>query len=346
MIIQQAIPDTEQLLIRDIAAIITHYRNGSLTNLYNDEHVARWINQFEPYERMIVLEETKKLLRQGYLSESTFDAFLDALKPYFENQRAISWNNVSLLNIQKNGSSQTVMTNKLAARIYQQDALSTKVNDLSSNVFIYLDDFIFSGNRVLRDVREWIASFAPQSCQLVIATIGYFTYGQYYVQQKLNEAIRLSGKNIHLNFLKYRNSDCKENRFSQKDNSDVFWPMVSAIYVPGVVDFLARQSRQYSYRASSTISNSTFSSSRRELFENIILKYGLRIIGYSQEPSPVLKPLGFDTFDGLGFGATIFTYRNCPNNCPLVFWWGDPSAAVGTALSRWYPLLQRETYAR
>jgi len=346
MTTQQPTPVTEQTLIQDISAIISQYRFGALAIAYDDAHVTRWINQFAPHERMIVLEETKRLLRQGYLSESTFDSFLDTLKPYFENSRGTAWNNVSLLNIQQNGSSQNVMVNKLSARIYEQYALTTKINDLSANVFIYLDDFIFSGNRVLRDTRDWIANSAPQSCSLVITTIGYFNYGQHYVRRKLNEAIAESGKNIQLNFLKFRGSDSKENRFYLKDNADVFWPMESARHVAGVTEFLATQSRQFSYRAPSTLSNTTFSSSRREAYENIILKYGLQIIGYSQDPSRVLKPLGFDTFEGLGFGATIFTYRNCPNNCPLVFWWGDPSAPAGTTLSRWYPLLQRETYAR
>lgn len=32
-----------------------------------------------------------------------------------------------------------------------------------------------------------------------------------------------------------------------------------------------------------------------------------------------MKPLGYKTYRGLGFGGTIFTYRNCPNNTPLVF---------------------------
>jgi hypothetical protein len=34
----------------------------------------------------------------------------------------------------------------------------------------------------------------------------------------------------------------------------------------------------------------------------------------------------------LGFGSTIVTFRNCPNNAPLAFWAGDP----------WYPLFPRK----
>lgn len=53
-------------------------------------------------------------------------------------------------------------------------------------------------------------------------------------------------------------------------------------------------------------------------------------------------PLSFSPF-GVGFGSMIATYRNCPNNCPLSMWWGDPEATSGAL--HWYPLLQREGYS-
>jgi hypothetical protein len=51
---------------------------------------------------------------------------------------------------------------------------------------------------------------------------------------------------------------------------------------------------------------------------------------------PLLKdfhrPLGLVPLQTLGFGSTIVTFRNCPNNCPLVLWAGHP----------WYPLFPRK----
>jgi hypothetical protein len=52
------------------------------------------------------------------------------------------------------------------------------------------------------------------------------------------------------------------------------------------------------------------------------------------------KPLGVSSFSGLGFGALVFSYRNCPNNTPLAFWWGDWNEG-----NIWYPLFQRKTYS-
>src|SRR5205823_14973302 len=64
------------------------------------------------------------------------------------------------------------------------------------------------------------------------------------------------------------------------------------------------------------------------------LKAGARI---KYELCPNLKenhwPLGYDVFKCVGFGSLLVTYRNCPNNCPLVLWAGDP----------WFPLSPRKT---
>ncbi|WP_423841980.1 phosphoribosyltransferase-like protein [Aeromonas veronii] len=75
-----------------------------------------------------------------------------------------------------------------------------------------------------------------------------------------------------------------------------------------------------------------------------MLKAGSKIIGYCQNPSRVMKPLGFSVFDGYGFGSVVFTYNNCPNNNPLAFWWGNPEANLYSPLRRWYPLMRRRTY--
>ena len=82
----------------------------------------------------------------------------------------------------------------------------------------------------------------------------------------------------------------------------------------------------------------------RQLLERELLLAGMRIRLLSREPYPMMRPLGFSPF-GLGFGSTIVTYRNCPNNTPLALWWGDPLADAAHPFAHWYPLVQRRTYA-
>jgi len=74
------------------------------------------------------------------------------------------------------------------------------------------------------------------------------------------------------------------------------------------------------------------------------LRKGAYIVSLPQSPDPTMRPMGYQVFDSLGFGALVFTYRNIANNCPLVLWWGNPEMPAGHPFSRWYPLFPRRTY--
>lgn len=82
----------------------------------------------------------------------------------------------------------------------------------------------------------------------------------------------------------------------------------------------------------------------RQLLERELLLAGMRIRAFCKNPNRALRPLGFSSF-ALGFGSMIVTFRNCPNNCPLALWWGDPHAGLNHPFSKWYPLFPRKTYA-
>ena len=71
----------------------------------------------------------------------------------------------------------------------------------------------------------------------------------------------------------------------------------------------------------------------RALLERVFLESGVRIRSICPHLKETARPLGFSLLKTLGFGATVITYRNCPNNCPLALWAGDP----------WYPLFRRKT---
>ena len=77
------------------------------------------------------------------------------------------------------------------------------------------------------------------------------------------------------------------------------------------------------------------------MLESEFVIAGAKIRAMAENPNPSMRPLGYSPF-GVGFGSMIATYRNCPNNCPLAIWWGNPKATAGAL--HWYPLLQRETY--
>jgi hypothetical protein len=79
--------------------------------------------------------------------------------------------------------------------------------------------------------------------------------------------------------------------------------------------------------------NQFFSSEAgRHLLEQEFLKTGLYIRSRCPHLNTYQRPLGNMVLDTLGFGSLFVTFRNCPNNCPLALWAGEP----------WYPLFPRK----
>ncbi|BDU38108.1 TPA: hypothetical protein NGR42_003895 [Vibrio parahaemolyticus] len=329
-------------LCEEIAAVIREYQNRN----YDATHVETWIAQFDEPERRIVLEETKRLLKGNYLTLSDFKNFIEQVVEYLYVIQRVNWNCMSFLDLQKNGSSQRELVALMQRYVSVRAPHSLSgihVNQYANiNTFVYLDDVVFSGNRLYQDLRDWIETTAPNDCTVYIPVMGYYVYGQWKTHNLLVEAANNANKNINFIFRCLGRAGVKENRVSQRNGAQVFWPMPSVAGEPGVTQFLEGLTYPFSYRNFNF--SSTFGASRRERFENIMVKYGLRIIGFSADPHFLLKPLGYSSLDGFGFGATTFSYRNCPNNAPLAFWWGDANADSWSPLSRWYPLMPRITY--
>ena len=335
---------TNEELCQSISNVINGYRNKEFGE-YDAKHVRRWISQFEDFEKQIVLEETNRILKKNFISYNLFLEFIDTLiqSPdiYVENKDSY-WNRVSLLDIQANGNSQKELNTILQDKLNLLYGVPNMIAQQSEE-YIYLDDFIFSGNRLTSDMESWIRNDAPLKARVCVITIGWYVYGQYKTEKRLKAFAKSLGKDIHFvfaSFSKYR----LENRLYRKDYSTVFWPTSIIKELPEAIAFLQGQNCDFPYRAPVGVENPVFSRSRREEYEKIMLKYGLKILSFSVQNSSVVKPLGYDIYSGLGFGSTVFSFRNCPNNNPLAFWWGDPTALPFHPFSKWYPLMQRKTY--
>lgn len=335
--------DIKELCER-ISEVIIDYRNREF-GVYDSLHVERWISQFEDDEKELVLLETLRILKRNYITIDKFISFVNALiesPGVYYGEKEKYWNTVCLLKIQKDGNSQTELNKILSETLLNKFGVDSSTNN-TSDEFIYLDDFIFSGNRLFSDMKDWIATKAPMKCRVCVITIGWFTYGQWSTENRLKKEAIEHGKDIKFVFLSYQEYRL-ENRLNRKDYSEVFWPTKILLDLDAYTDWLQRENVTPIYREVNGAKNNVFTATRREEFEKIIFKYGLRIIAFSQKNSAVVKPLGYSTFRGFGFGSTVFSFRNCPNNNPLVFWWGDPSASPSHPFSKWYPLLQRKTY--
>jgi hypothetical protein len=318
-------------LLESLAKIIADYRQGEIAPPTAD-HVGAWIQQFDDHVQIPMLAELNHVLGETYISRSHVRQFLSGLvkseKFATDNPRSF-WRRVSFLDIQGGGNSQRELLRMFDGVLQEECNLRIENCGQDPEVFVYLDDGIFTGNRVRNDLIKWVQSTAPEQAEVRIVVIALHLGGQYYARNGLNKATEEAGKQIEIGWWRCVSI---EDRKAYTDRSDVLRPAS----VPDEAQAYA-QGLKYSptLRKPGNIGENKFFSSEegRNLLEQELLKAGVRIRDQCPYLNVYQRPLGNMILDTLGFGTMIVTFRNCPNNCPLALWAGDP----------WYPLFPRKT---
>ncbi len=329
-------------LLASVANTIKTYRKGEIPEP-TPEHVGCWLEQFTPAAQLPFLREFDYVMKESFLARNRIENFLDEL---IKNPKIVGshpdlyWSLVNFLDIQKNGNSQAEMLSIFAKKIKYQYGINIKEDGCINGEFIYIDDVIFSGTRVIQDLEPWIFNQAPELAVINIIVIASHSGGEYHAHTRINNAIEKSGKKITVNYW------CEfevETRKSYRNRSQILWPTA----IPRTTEVQAYMSLHSNSpfiprQAFNTSVSSPFSSEAgRQILESEFFIAGAKIIAMSKNPKQVMRPLGYSFF-GVGFGSMIVTYRNCPNNCPLAIWWGDPEVTSGAL--NWYPLMPRKGY--
>jgi hypothetical protein len=320
-------------LLASIAATTADYREAD-REAPTPERVERWINQFDAAVQLPILREMDHVLKKTYFSRADARKFLAGL---FQTEKLVGddpctfWKGVKFLDIQGGGASQKEML-ALFSKVLEKNC-GLEANDCGTDphAFVYLDDAIFTGNRVRRDFETWIAEQFPAEAKVHVITIALHTGGQYYANGKIKDAAKAAGKDIDLTW--WRAIEL-EDRKAHTTTSDVLRPVA----IPDDEDvkaYVADMRYPPNLRTAGHVGgNGIFSSDAgRQLLEAEFLKAGVRIRQMCPHLNQYQRPLGNTILDTLGFGSLIVTFRNCPNNAPLALWAGDP----------WYPLFPRTT---
>ena len=329
---------TRSQLLESIAETIADYREGDVTRR-TPKLIERWVCQFPEESQDGILTEVDHLLSQTYISRDEMMTFLRSLithGKFCDNDPKAFWKRATLLDIQQGGNSQREMLTMFGELLNQETGLTLADCGSSGGPLIYLDDGLFGGGRILHDISIWIEKAAPAECELRIVVAALHTLGQYYVNKNIEELKKKTKKKINLSW--WRIHDI-ENRRYFKDESDVLWPtkVPKGPLTKSYVHYLTEEEPKYKLelRLPGSVGKKKFFSSDRTriLLEQQFLIAGLQIRDMCHNLPETARPLGATLLKTLGFGSTIVTFRNCPNNCPLALWAGDP----------WYPLFPRST---
>ncbi len=323
------------ILLASIVKTTADYRAGEIAPP-TPSHVQKWIEQFDSAVQIPILREMDHVLKSTYISQKIMKSFLADMFKNTElvgNDPCAFWKCVKFLDIQDRGTSQKEMLALFDELLKENcDFTSANCGTTSPDTFVYLDDGVFTGNRVRYDLEEWITEEAPEEARVHIITIAEHSGGQNYAHGKIKKAARDAGKKITLEWWQ---GERLEDERDNIDVSDVLRP-TQIPDDPRVKEYAAGIGIKYplEFRTLGHVSvNNIFSSDAgRQVLEDEFLKKGVHIRELCHHLKPNQRPLGYTPLDTLGFGSLTVTFRNCPNNAPLVLWTGDP----------WYPLFPRK----
>jgi hypothetical protein len=337
-----------------IAAVTADYNADSGT-VMTEERILQWVEHFPSEHRLPVLNETAHILAKTYISQKRMADFLGGVacnQELTKGDPRTFWAATELLQIQQRGASQREMVALLQNELAKLGIASCPHGQPGTQSFVYLDDTIFTGGHLLHDLTNWIKGSAPEIATVHVITAFIHTGATYRAtnakaKENLPGVAKGAGKKI--SFKCWRIAEL-EDRLWYSTNSDVLRPKapptdpVVQAYIASLQVELDAAKLKYKkeftlrWREGDGIGQiGVFSSgAARAMIEEQLLIAGCEARRRCPFFIQSVRPLGYQYLTSLGFGGTVVTYRNCPNNCPLAWWAGDP----------WYPLFPRRTNAQ
>src|SRR3989344_3764212 len=140
-------------LLASIANTIQDYRAGEIA-VPTPEHVDKWVGQFDGRVQVPMLREMDHILKKTYFSLKGVTEFLNRLiksEKIAGADPCAFWKSVRFLDIQGGGNSQREMLALFDQLLKKVCGFGMDHCGKNPSVFVYLDDAIFTGNRVRRD---------------------------------------------------------------------------------------------------------------------------------------------------------------------------------------------------
>lgn len=337
-------------LIAGIADIVADYRQDDGVQI-GAEDVATWVDQFDRADRKHVLRETHAVLSARYYTREETIAFLDTMVRRFAKD--FSGGSVkkllaetAFIDVQEEGKSQKAMLALLDEVIAPHGVSVVECGGKTPKRYVYLDDVLCTGNTAFHDMRDWWLD--QDSRGLVRQDALPADVQVLYVFMVLHGKnwLKLCARFRHNHALIQRTAPntvwrgiAVENTIDVSSALDFVFPRRE-----GLSDAAETYFKQLNVAASEVFRPNGWptherlftSSEGRDAFERALVTRGLDIIGSVGTHKENMRPLGYTlpSQKSLGFGALAFTWRNVPNNSPLVFWHDSPI---------WTPLFKKRS---
>lgn len=337
-------------IIEEIQSIIADFRKDEGVNI-DKERIKEWIKQFDKNDQIFLLTELKSIFEKRYISKNKVYNFLKAVikkltidYKYKSTQEFLS--NSIFLSLQAENKSQTVILDLLANLLEKEYKFKIKnCGNKSKENYIYIDDILCTGNTLFLNIKDWALTsndntnnyglLKQNKIKLIFCYIFLHNKNFHKTISRLNYKI---GNDFGSYTKTYRLIEV-QNKLGTTSKLDFIFPIQFPndkliIYYQNKVDNAVNnycKSKNYKLPSQDFYRNPNYptkenlfsSPSNRNKFERIILKKGIEIINNSNVNISNMRSLGYElpSRKNFGFGTLTFTYRNIPNNTPLVFWY-------------------------
>lgn len=312
----------------------------SLTN------IEEWAQQFGD-DADFMLAETNNILDKTYLTkDDAIELFRNYIREHIKRYQyddiTSYLKDVCFLQLQPAEKSQHVIVDMISNIIQTDYGLNiADYKTYPKKLYIYFDDVLVTGKTILDDLTLWIndanriKALNDRKIILEIDLIVEHRLGQSNMLYQLEKfrCPNLNISNIHVWHYYEVENHLKLPYYLGGQR-------LNAVAIP-VKEYLSQEAINYweslnadkraefAFRPENRPSIEEYftSAENRIRFEKILIEKGLYIINQIQgEIKPNIRPLGFiyPSYKTFGAGTLFFTWRNVPNNAPLVYWWDVP----------------------
>lgn len=324
-----------------ILETIKDYRNEDGFFLDAD-YIINWANQFGD-DAEFILKEISHIIPQVYVSKEMAKDFVEQhtnalIKKFGSANIADFLINTEFIDMQLPHKSQPAILEILENFLNEKHGESyLKYKSYPKTNFVYFDDILASGSTIGNHLVQWLGTensegvknvdnILNNNYRLSVNLFCMHTWGQSFQKFRLKKTFedKIDGK-----ISWFYNFEIQNHAKWNNQSLNIAFPTDEQ--PSNIKSYLANLSAEkyedYAYRkASSPIKEGFFTSpENRIIYENILLQKGISIIDMIHgEVKPNIRPLGLinPSYKTFGLGTHFFTWRNIPNNSPLVFWWG------------------------